>query len=47
MPKFRFLGNMDEPEFIPLSMKIRDIVNIQKNSSLRTSQRHSGGREGF
>jgi hypothetical protein len=33
---------MDEPEFIPLSMKIRDIVNIQKNSSLRTSQRHSG-----
>ena len=33
---------MDEPEFIPLSMKIRDLVNIQKNPSLRTSPRHSG-----
>jgi hypothetical protein len=33
---------MDEPEFIPFSLKIRDIVNIQKNSSLRTSPEHSG-----
>jgi len=40
--KYRPLGNVYEPEFVPVSMKMRDIVNIKEDSRLRASPRHGG-----
>jgi hypothetical protein len=36
------LGNVYEPEFVQVTMKMRDIVTIQEDSRLRASPRHGG-----
>ncbi len=42
MGKFRSLRDVWEPEFVPITMKIRDIVNICEDCHLKVSQRHCG-----
>jgi len=36
------LENVYEPEFVPVTMKMGDIVNIYEETRLRASPRHSG-----
>ena len=42
MGKFRPLRNVREPEFVPVAMKMGDIVTIQEDSRIRASPGHSG-----
>jgi len=42
MGKFRPLGNVGEPEFVPIAMKMGDIVTIQEDSRLMASPGHGG-----
>jgi hypothetical protein len=47
MGKLRLLGNVYEPEFVPVTMKIRDFVNIQEDSRPRASLEAQRGRDVF
>jgi hypothetical protein len=47
MGKIRPLGNVYEPEFVPVSMKMGDIIDIREDFCFRAFPRHGRAEKFF